>query len=110
MYLTPNAPLSLGTGFFKFIDSTKSEEGTIFLENEKEVHNYSYDKTKWKLSDRVASIFNHLVIYTSTKNYHNALDYFGTDIKDGRLFQIFFLLRKEYYEFLIIGSKKEDMK
>lgn len=89
VYLTPNAPLSAGTGLFEFIDSTKDEEDTVFLKNGTELKKHSYDKTKWRVTDRIANIFNRLVIYKST-NYHSALDYFGTNINDGRLSQIFF--------------------
>ena len=60
------------------------------LNNDNIVHKFCRDMTKLKLVENVANIFNRLVIYTSTKNIHNALDYFGTDINDQRLFHIFF--------------------
>jgi hypothetical protein len=47
------------------------------------------DYTKWEMVDRVGNIFNRLIMYRAD-NYHVSLDYFGKDINDGRLFQVFF--------------------
>ena len=45
--------------------------------------------TKWKLVDKVGNVFNRLVIFDSSR-YHTAVDYFGSDIYNGRLYQVFF--------------------
>jgi len=58
-YLTPDAPLSSGTGIF------------------------------WEIVDRIGNVFNRLIMYRAD-NYHVSLDYFGKDMHDGRLFQVFF--------------------
>ena len=47
------------------------------------------DYTKWEMVDRVGNVFNRLIMYRAD-NYHVSLDYFGKDINDGRLFQVFF--------------------
>jgi hypothetical protein len=87
VYLTPNAPPSAGTGFYKLIDGN-FEENTSENYNEM-VKIYRNDKTKWKLVDNVGNVFNRLIIFNS-KRFHCSMDYFGTDINDGRLFQVFF--------------------
>ena len=47
------------------------------------------DYTKWEIVDRVGNVFNRLIMYRAD-NYHVSLDYFGKDMYDGRLFQVFF--------------------
>jgi hypothetical protein len=47
------------------------------------------DYTKWEMVDRVGNVFNRLIMYRAD-NYHVSLDYFGKDLHDGRLFQVFF--------------------
>jgi len=39
--------------------------------------------------DRVGNVFNRLIMYRAD-NYHVSLDYFGKNMQDGRLFQVFF--------------------
>lgn len=81
LYLTPNAPLSGGTGLFKH-KKTDQYGG----ENDKNGHDY----TEWDLVDRFANKYNRLIMYRADL-YHASLDYFGTSNADGRLFQVFFL-------------------
>ena len=47
------------------------------------------DYTKWEMSDRLGNVYNRLVLYRGGL-YHVSLDYFGKDMHDGRLFQVFF--------------------
>jgi len=77
LFLTPDAPVSAGTGFFKprFPDTDLSRD--------------SQDMTKWELVDRVGNVFNRLVLFRGHVP-HRSLDYFGTDVQSGRLFQVFF--------------------
>ena len=92
-YLTPDAPLSAGTGLFrlkatgdrgwKYSDHTEEE-------NNNALHNkYSQDYTQWEMVDRLGNLYNRLVIYRGDL-YHVSLDYFGTNMQDSRLFQVFF--------------------
>jgi hypothetical protein len=85
LYLTPDAPPSSGTGFYKFKD------GSIYQETESssDSSKYSQDITKWELIDRVGNVFNRLILFNS-KRFHISMDYFGTDKYDSRLFQVFF--------------------
>ena len=80
IYLTPDAPLSSGTGFY----IPKSQD-TI----RKPYDITAYDITKWDLVDRIGNVFNRLILFNS-KRYHSSMDYFGNSPQDGRLFQVFF--------------------
>lgn len=83
-YLTPNAPLSSGTGLFK-----NKQDNTMY-DMKRELGSESQDITKWEMVDRIGNVYNRLVLYRGDI-YHTSLDYFGKDIQDGRLFQVFFL-------------------
>ena len=89
VYLTPNAPLNSGTGFYQYEDGTRTEMGGKIRKNDKLVGDHSQDVTKWKLVDKAANVFNRLILFNS-KLYHSSMDYFGTTKEDGRLFQCFF--------------------
>ena len=89
LYLTPDAPLSSGTGFYRYKDGSMGERDARILENKEETDKWSQDMTKWELVDRVANVFNRLVIFDATR-YHMSMDYFGDSIENGRLFQVFF--------------------
>jgi hypothetical protein len=81
IYLTPDAPISSGTTFYEFHNK---------FENIDTMNEYSQDMTKWKEIDIVGNIFNRFILFNS-KRYHMSRDYFGKDINDGRLFQVFFI-------------------
>ena len=88
LYLTPDAPPSAGTGFFKF-----KEGGYTRYTGDKDMDKYidkcSQDLTKWEKITEVANVYNRLILYDATQ-FHMSLDYFGTDKNNGRLFQTFF--------------------
>jgi hypothetical protein len=93
-YLTPDAPVTAGTGIFRHKKTgwmhydykrADDEEYTKQAPPGDECQDY----TKWEMVDRVGNIFNRLIMYRAD-NYHVSLDYFGKDINDGRLFQVFF--------------------
>ena len=83
LYLTPDAPLSSGTGIFQY----KKTGATVASQLE---HYESQDMTKWELCDIIANRYNRLVLYRS-EMFHTSLDYFGHDLHTGRLFQLFFI-------------------
>jgi hypothetical protein len=91
--LTPNAPISAGTGIFKHKESGMMKWSHKMKELDPPIENpaskYGIDYTKWEMVDRFGNLFNRLIIYRGT-NFHVSLDYFGQDINDGRLFQVFF--------------------
>ena len=88
IYLTPNAPLSSGTGFYKLIDGD-IDENTDEINYNKLCGIHRNDMTKWKLVDNIGNVFNRLIIFNS-KKFHSSMNYFGTNINDGRLFHVFF--------------------
>jgi hypothetical protein len=81
LFLTPNAPLNAGTTFYEFNDKS--------ITDIKEIYKYSQDFSKWKLIDRVGNIFNRLLLFNSNR-FHISDEYFGTNIYNSRLFQVFF--------------------
>lgn len=80
-YLTPDAPYSGGTGLYRH-----KETG---LHRRKDRDFEGYDYTKWDLFDRIGNKYNRLILYRGDL-FHASLDYFGSDLKTGRLFQTFF--------------------
>lgn len=94
LYLTPYAPHSSGTGFYRH-KKTGMEKFVYLTEKPTEKdRNHPYltdykDMTKWELTDIVSNKFNRLVLYDATM-FHKSLDYFGKDKYSGRLFQVFF--------------------
>ena len=89
LYMTPNAPLSSGTAFYKFKDGATCKRDADILDNTSETDKYSQDLTKWEQIDKVGNVFNRLILFNSNR-YHMSLDYFGDSKENGRLFQVFF--------------------
>jgi len=93
-YLTPDAPVTAGTGIFRHKQTGwmnfdyKREHDEEYIKQAPPGHD-SQDYTKWEMVDRVGNVFNRLIMYRAD-NYHVSLDYFGKDMHDGRLFQVFF--------------------
>lgn len=93
-YLTPDAPLSAGTGLFKHKETglygaAYDENGNYDKEVMDKIYKDSRDMSKWDMVDMVSNKFNRLVLYRGNL-FHTSLDYFGTDKYNGRLFQTFF--------------------
>lgn len=89
LYLTPNAPLSSGTAFYKFYDGTTCKRDMEILENKQETDRFSQDMTKWRQVDKIGNVFNRLILFNSNR-FHMSMDYFGDSKENGRLFQVFF--------------------
>jgi len=89
LYLTPEAPLSSGTSFYKFYDGTTCKIDMELLENKEEIDKCSQDLTKWQKMDQVGNVFNRLILFNSNR-FHMSMDYFGDSKENGRLFQVFF--------------------
>lgn len=98
VYLTPDAPVTGGTGIFRhkptgaykmprLADGSRDE---VLLDT---INNDGQDYTKWDLVDVVGNKYNRAVFYKGDL-FHASLDYFGKDINDGRLFQTFFFNTK----------------
>tara|TARA_R100000005_G_scaffold58479_1_gene29524 strand:+ start:250 stop:825 length:576 start_codon:yes stop_codon:yes gene_type:complete len=91
VYLTPDAPLSSGTGLYKHKETGATEwDPNCGIEyNDYKPNRETQDYTKWELVDRIGNKYNRLVLYRGNQ-YHVSLDYFGNNKEDGRLFQTFF--------------------
>ena len=89
LFMTPNAPVTAGTGIYQFIDGTRTQQEAEARGNLKMIGEYSQDYTKWVLVDRIGNVFNRLVLFEA-RHFHASLDYFGTNKENGRLFQTFF--------------------
>lgn len=82
LYLTPDAPIEGGTGFFK-----SKIDGTL--------RGYEYstlpgaDMTKWEKVAEVGNVYNRLILFAADQ-WHSSLQYFGDDLQTGRLTQVFF--------------------
>ena len=83
-YLTPNAPLSGGTALYRY-----KETGEEFRADNNAPYLDGYDYTKWEQTDYVANKYNRIVMYRGNI-YHASVDYFGSNMLTGRLFQTFF--------------------
>ena len=80
-YLTPNAPVSGGTSLYRHKATGNREKVDVDYE--------SYDYTKWEEVDRIGNIYNRIILYRGNM-FHASVDYFGSNMQDGRLFQTFF--------------------
>lgn len=93
LYLTPDAPLSAGTGIFRHKDTGlyrwRNSEHPEEVAANAPVNIESQDMTKWEMVDKVGNVYNRLVLYRGDL-FHISLDYFGQGKEDGRLFQVFF--------------------
>lgn len=88
VYLTPDAPLSGGTGLYRHKSTGLREwvDDEVVMDL---IWSECNDYTKWDLVDTIGNVFNRMIIYRGTM-FHASLDYFGQNINDGRLFQTFF--------------------
>jgi len=90
IFLTPGAPLNSGTSFWRSRNS-----GERVARGNSQPHTFGprgehlKDGSQWELVDRVGNVFNRLVLFYG-KYIHSASHYFGDDIHDSRLFQVFF--------------------
>jgi len=94
LYLTPNAPVSSGTGLFKhkltgWTTEPYFDNGEVNQNLKDLMYMDAWDMTKWEMHTMVGNMFNRLVLYKANQ-WHQSLDYFGNDIVDGRLFMTFF--------------------
>jgi uncharacterized protein YjbI with pentapeptide repeats len=101
IYLTPDAPASAGTGFYRhkvtgftgpptdrearalgYADASEFDDRVIRRDKR--------DLSKWELVQQVAPRFNRLVMFRGGEMYHAPLGGCGKDHRDARLAHIFF--------------------
>jgi hypothetical protein len=94
IYLTPNAPPEAGTTLYrsKELKLRKPEEqkgAPVELTSRRMYSGKLLDRTAWETVDVIGNVYNRCVLWDA-RLVHAASEYFGTNIHDGRLFQIFF--------------------
>ena len=86
LYLTPNAPTSGGTGFFR-----SKIDGSLTGTNHDSLPDSVWsDVSKWDKVAEVGNIYNRIVLFRADQ-WLTSLDYFGSGPEDGRLTQVFFI-------------------
>jgi len=87
LFLTPDAPPNTGTSFYrsKYTKKNKVEPKDIPIA----FKNGFLDSTEFDLVDTVGNVYNRLVLFDA-QMIHAASTYFGNNIENGRLFQLFF--------------------
>ena len=98
LYLTPDAPVSSGTAFFKHKQTgieDLDEYNAATPEEQKLLDEDSNDISKWDMVDYVGNKYNRLVLFRGTRN-HRSMKYFGKDKYSGRLFQLWFFNTENY--------------
>lgn len=93
IYLTPDAPPNTGTSFFRH-KKYKLRNSEIFSKSDWYESDLKYkephlDKTQWEIVDSIGNVYNRLVIFNA-QQIHGVTEYFGEDINNSRLFQLFF--------------------
>lgn len=87
LFLTPDAPPQSGTTFFR---SKATKKMKVAEEDYKVTYPHGHlDSTDFDVVDVVGNIYNRVVLFDS-KMIHAASGYFGNNIENGRLFQLFF--------------------
>ena len=93
IYLTPDAPPNCGTSFWRHRKYKSMDGNSVFSKDdwkdlctEDDPH---IDPKPWEEVDRAGNVYNRLVIFKATQ-VHAVTEYFGNDINDSRLFQLFF--------------------
>jgi hypothetical protein len=87
LFLTPDAPPQTGTQFFR---SKETKKMTVEMTEYNKVFNTGhYDSTQFDQVDVVGNVYNRIVLFDAHL-IHAAPLYFGTDLNNSRLFQLFF--------------------
>jgi len=87
LFLTPNAPPETGTAIYRSKHTLKNK---VEKGEEKIVFKNGYlDSTEFDVVDVVGNVYNRLVLFDA-QQIHSATTYFGTNLENGRLFQLFF--------------------
>jgi hypothetical protein len=97
VFLTPNAPPSTGTTFYrskvtgdyKFDDEKRSTVNYVRAFQGKNAEMNFYEGTHFEKIDEVGNVYNRLVLFDA-KNIHAATQYFGDAIDNARFFHMFF--------------------
>lgn len=88
LFLTPDAPPSSGTQFFRSVHTKKMKADTS--EDAQVTFAAGHlDRAQFEMVDTVGNVYNRLVLFDAHL-IHAATAYFGDSKENGRLFQLFF--------------------
>ncbi|WP_051864385.1 DUF6445 family protein [Streptosporangium roseum] len=96
VYLTPNAPASCGTGFYRHRKTglsgppVRREPAGGSWDLDRIFRGEMADAAKWELIGQVAPVYNRLLLFRGRELFHAPLGGQGTRPEDFRLTQIFF--------------------
>ena len=87
IFLTPDAPPESGTTLYR---SKHTKKTKVSKEEYNQVFKNGFlDSTAFDVVDVVGNVYNRLIIFDS-QQIHSASTYFGNNLNNGRLFQLFF--------------------
>jgi hypothetical protein len=89
-YLTPDADIDSGTGFF-----SHKETGICVWDKNNPKTDYNttddmYDIDKWQLIAEVKNVYNRMILYRADQYHRSMVPGFGNNYLTGRLTQVFF--------------------
>ncbi len=84
IFLTPNLPNYLE--FFEFTDTTINDYKILDYSNL--CQKYNTDITRWKIRDRIKTVYNRLIIFNAD-NYYSFFNTFGNSIENSQIIQLF---------------------
>jgi hypothetical protein len=87
IYLTPDAPIESGTRLHRSKLNGTRHRSDQFADNA--FNSNFYDSTKFDIADVAGNIYNRLIIMDAGC-FHSAGPYFGDNLNNGRLIQLFF--------------------
>jgi len=106
VYLTPDPPPQCGTNLYRH-----KATGKFSVENDSDWNMFAgnfYDETPFEVVDRIGNRYNRMVLFDA-RNIHAAAQYFGDDIDNDRLFQIFFFNTKNAEGIRVHGMDMKEM-
>ncbi len=91
LYLSPNAPTNSGTSLYKCRDI--SRWSSLDIDTMKQINTLERRDLYENLFERVdvfGNVYNRLIVYPGSI-FHKSNDYFGDNLTNGRLSQVFFV-------------------
>lgn len=89
VYMTPNAPVSAGTGLYRHIETGISYWDPDKPETYPEALNTGPDDETWEQVAFIGNVYNRLIVFNA-QHYHKGAGTFGDNKYNGRLYQTFF--------------------
>jgi Family of unknown function (DUF6445) len=113
LYLTPDAPLDSGTSLYrknKKFDQSQYEQALADNDARFRADNIVMDTEYHKMFDevvRVNNVYNTLILYEG-RHYHSANKFFGKNVKNSRLAQVFFINKIDAQKHSVFPIKRVE--